>query len=543
MARKANQAIIGAFVLGAVLLAVAGVVVLGGGRFFHHTQTLVAYFDGSLEGLDIGAPVTFNGVKIGSVTDVRVVIDPRDASIRTPVFFKIDARRLHDGGGGRITLQGDFPRLELLIEHGLRARLELQSLVTGQLVVALNFYPNTPLRLTGLSKRYPEMPTIPSSFDRLTRTLEKLPIETLVAETLRTMRSIGALVSAPEVKSALGKLDQVLSDVDGLVRDVNRQIDPLITTLDKTAVATRTTMAETQAALARLTPAASAVIADHQALAQDARKLVAHADARIESLSASVQTTLADAQSVLGEDSPVRYDLADALQEMTKAARSLRTLADYLDQHPEAPGRASMRPSLAGSVVITPAIAVALLALAGCGTSPATRFYVLTPVAANDGDPSPVSDVMTIGIRSVELPEELDRPQIVTRTGANTVHIAEFDRWPASLRDSVMQLIGGNLAILLPGDRVAVYPWTPGTLVDREVIVEVTRFDGQLGGQCALHARWKVLARKGAPSAVYGQSTLSEASGRDYAALVAAQSRLLGALSAEIASAIRNGAR
>src|SRR5204862_8071890 len=86
---KASQAVIGAFVLGAVLLAVGGVVVLSGDRLFRDTQTVVAYFDGSLEGLDIGAPVTFNGVKIGSVTDLKVVIDPRDESIRTPVFFKI----------------------------------------------------------------------------------------------------------------------------------------------------------------------------------------------------------------------------------------------------------------------------------------------------------------------------------------------------------------------------------------------------------------------------------------------------------------------
>jgi uncharacterized lipoprotein YmbA len=98
-----------------------------------------------------------------------------------------------------------------------------------------------------------------------------------------------------------------------------------------------------------------------------------------------------------------------------------------------------------------------------------------------------------------------------------------------------------NLASLLRGHQVAVYPWTPGTSVDREVIVDVIRFDGQLDGQCMLQARWKVLARTATPSAIYGQSTLSEASGRDYASLMAAQSRLLGALSAQIATAIRNG--
>jgi paraquat-inducible protein B len=102
MGRKANQAMIGAFVVGAVLLAVAGAVLLSGNRFFRHTQTVVAYFDGSLKGLDIGAPVTLNGVNIGSVTDVKVVIDPQNASIRTPVFFKIDTGRLRDGNGARV---------------------------------------------------------------------------------------------------------------------------------------------------------------------------------------------------------------------------------------------------------------------------------------------------------------------------------------------------------------------------------------------------------------------------------------------------------
>ena len=189
-------------------------------------------------------------------------------------------------------------------------------------------------------------------------------------------------------------------------------------------------------------------------------------------------------------------------------------------------------------------LGLALLGLAACAASPVTRFYVLTPVAVDGvqgSRVSPVSGGMTIGIRAVELPEELDRPQIVTRTGTNTVHLAEFDRWSAPLRDSVRQVIGDNLTILLPADRVERYPWTPGTALDREVIVEVTRFDGELGGQCTLNARWKVLTRTAPTSALYGHSMLSEAAGGDYAALVATQSRLLGALSAEIARAIRTG--
>ena len=329
--------------LGAVLLAVAGVVVLTGDRLFRHTQTLVAYFEGSLGGLDVGAPVTFNGVKIGSVTNLAVVIDPDDGSIRTPVIFTIDAARLRDGNGTKLAGGKELPKLDTLIARGLRARLELQSLVTGQLVVALNFFPATPIRLLGLSKHHQEMPTIPSSFDTLTRTLESLPLETLVAQTTRTMRSLEALATAPEVRSALGRLDRVLSDVDGVVRDVRGRIDPLVTTVQGTAVAAQTTMADAQktmaemrSAIAQLTPPVGAAIADYQALAQDGRKLVARLDAQVDTLSTSLQTALADAHGVLGDDSPVRYVLANALQEMTKVARSLRALADDLDRHPEA---------------------------------------------------------------------------------------------------------------------------------------------------------------------------------------------------------------
>jgi uncharacterized lipoprotein YmbA len=98
----------------------------------------------------------------------------------------------------------------------------------------------------------------------------------------------------------------------------------------------------------------------------------------------------------------------------------------------------------------------------------------LTPVTLDAIEPAPVADGSTIGVRSIELPDELDRPPIVTRTGPNTVHFAEFDRWSGSLRSSARQLIAANLATLLPGDRVEVYPWTPGTSVDRQIIVEIT---------------------------------------------------------------------
>ena len=200
-----------------------------------------------------------------------------------------------------------------------------------------------------------------------------------------------------------------------------------------------------------------------------------------------------------------------------------------------------MKRRVARRTVMAVAAGLAVAALGGCGTSPATRLYMLAPVAESRGNPVSLSDAIVIGVRSVTLPDELDRPEIVTRTGPNTVQLAEFDQWSAPLRDSVMRVIGEDLAVLLSGDRVAVYPWPPGISVDRELVVQVTRFDGQLGGRCVLHAEWQMLTRRATRSVISGRSTLHDACGPDYAAFAAAHSRLLARLSAEIASAIRDG--
>src|SRR5215831_9717542 len=133
MARKAKPALIGAFVLGAIVLAVVGLIIFGGGKFFTQRQVFVAYFDESVNGLTIGAPVTFNGVKIGSVTDIKVVVDRDEVKGWTPVFFEVEADRFEDRAGHRIKFEPGAPILKHLIDRGMRAQLETQSFVTGQL--------------------------------------------------------------------------------------------------------------------------------------------------------------------------------------------------------------------------------------------------------------------------------------------------------------------------------------------------------------------------------------------------------------------------
>jgi len=182
---------------------------------------------------------------------------------------------------------------------------------------------------------------------------------------------------------------------------------------------------------------------------------------------------------------------------------------------------------------------LAAAAVAGCSSAPATRFYLLAPLPASEkprddyGGPAPV-----VGLRPVTLPEELDRPQIVTRVGSTQLEMAEFDRWAAPLRDNFPRVLADDLAILVPAERVLLFSWSRETPIDYEVTVAVTRFEGAQGGDCWLAADWTSARRSEKEASTAGSSRHTEWAGGSYAELVAAQSRLVGALGRDIAAAL-----
>ncbi len=188
--------------------------------------------------------------------------------------------------------------------------------------------------------------------------------------------------------------------------------------------------------------------------------------------------------------------------------------------------------------------AAILVLLAGCATSRDTRFYVLTPLPAAER-PGGVSATRppAIGLRPVELPEYLDRPQIVTRAGENALQLAEFDRWGAPLQENLTRVLAENISALVPADRVAVFPWMKETPIEYEITVEVARLDGALGASCSLVAHWAIAGRGGKDSLAAGKSSHTESAGDSYATLVAAHSRLVGALGRDIATALKGVAR
>jgi paraquat-inducible protein B len=338
MSKQANKTLIGGFVLGAVALVVAVVLVFGSGRFLTERLTYVLHFEGSVKGLNIGSPVLFRGVKVGTVKNIRIQAESDLVSILIPVLIDLEPKRF----GNPRRAEDPEANLQRLIKAGLRARLELQSLVTGQLMVELDFHPDTPIKLVDETE-YPEIPTIQSGMQELAKTIEKLPLDQLANKLTSAVAGLEKAVNSPEVAESIVNLNKTLKETKRLVRNVNSRIEPLASSLEETI--------KDYGKLARdvdeqVKPLASGV----DKVLKDTRKLVRNIDGQVTPLLSSVNNTakLADdalvqaektlkaIEGLAGKDSAVVFELKKMMRELSAAARSIRNWASYLERHPEA---------------------------------------------------------------------------------------------------------------------------------------------------------------------------------------------------------------
>jgi phospholipid/cholesterol/gamma-HCH transport system substrate-binding protein len=308
MAKQANRMMIGGFVVLAVIIMAASLVVFGSGKFFQKTLKFVLYFDESVKGLSVGAPVLFQGVQIGSVTSIVIQADLANMTTRIPVIIELMPDEWQVRGGER-NVRKNFP---LLIAKGLRAQLVMQSFITGQLMIQLDFFPGTPVNLKNISKEYVEIPTIPSTGEQLARALGKLDLTGLEKHLDSTLAGIAKVVNNPDLTASIGALKGALQDASKLLTRVDQQVDPLANGLEKTA--------------------------------KDFSKLANNVDSRVGGVATGLDQTMASAKGTLSEDSPLMVNLQDTLKEISAASRSLRQLSDYLDQHPEALIRGKGKP-------------------------------------------------------------------------------------------------------------------------------------------------------------------------------------------------------
>ena len=179
--------------------------------------------------------------------------------------------------------------------------------------------------------------------------------------------------------------------------------------------------------------------------------------------------------------------------------------------------------------------------MAGCATNtPPSSFYILSSLYSSDAGFSPAADGLTIGFGPLDLPDHLDRPQIVTRDNPNQLVIDEFHRWGGELNSDVKRVMAQNLSYLLNSDRVQIYPWPARTRIDYQVRFSLMRLDGVLGRYARVRARWQILAGEDGEELTSGMSIREEpVGGPGYRQLVAAQSRALAAVAGDISDRLK----
>jgi phospholipid/cholesterol/gamma-HCH transport system substrate-binding protein len=314
MARQPSKTLIGAFVVGAVALATVGIIVFGSGRFFQKRVTCVMYFSGSITGLSIGSPVEFRGVKVGEVTKIAAVLDPKTVSITIPVYVEIDPKSLIVlGNEDASKLFSTNRAYDPLMEKGLKAQLDIESFVTGKLYINMDFFPERPAKLFGLDPRYPEIPTIPSLKEEILHTLQKLP-----EKIIEVADGVARLVNSPAAQDSL-------RDLDGLIRSVATQIGPLMASVRTTSDAARGAFRQGEKTLAMREGASAEMAASFT-------DMMKKASASLD----QINSTLGTYQKLAEPSGNLGRDLTRTLEEVDAAARSVRTLTDYLELHPEA---------------------------------------------------------------------------------------------------------------------------------------------------------------------------------------------------------------
>ncbi|KPK26586.1 MAG: hypothetical protein AMJ61_08475 [Desulfobacterales bacterium SG8_35_2] len=333
MSKEVNRIAIGGFVVGGIGLAVLAILVFGSGKFFQQKSLHVLFFEGSVKGLSVGSPVKFRGVDIGMVRNIQLTINPDDLEFFVPVYVEIFRNRISILGGGQLEKFDDDESIDTLVnDMGLRGQLQMQSLLTGQLFINYDFYPETPIRKVGLEKKVYEVPTIPTTLQMLTDTLEqivddirKANFQELIDNIAQTARGANELVNSQDLQESAANLNSALKDMQKFVKEADKLAVKLNSRVDSIADNVESTM-------------------------DDTRKMVNNIDNRVAPLAADVESTLAavqssfqkaesllgEAEKMISENSQLRREILVTLESMTDASRSLQDLTDYLQRHPEA---------------------------------------------------------------------------------------------------------------------------------------------------------------------------------------------------------------
>ncbi len=368
MKKEPNKTLIGAFVVLALALTVGAVAIFGSGSFLSEKNTYVLYFKNSVKGLNIGSPVVLGGVKIGAVKEIRIHADSSQQNIFSiPVYIEIKKESIMVPGEAD-AWEGLEKNLDFFIHQGLRAQLETQSIVTGQLLVSLDFYPSTPAVLHRGPSNFPEIPTIQSDIEAFAQKIKQVPIQDIFAKLHAIIGSLETTLNSEKMSRLTETLTRALEGISHLTENVNQALPDMTRSIETTISDTRHMIHNSNDQIIAMGDHVNTTLSDIQSLVKTADQQVNHMgrtmdatvskaenvlttlDKEIRPLSGSLQKTALDLQHTASQasatlrgveeithpDSIVMNRLNRTLEELSDAARAFRILMEYLEKHPEA---------------------------------------------------------------------------------------------------------------------------------------------------------------------------------------------------------------
>jgi paraquat-inducible protein B len=325
MSKQSSPTVIGAFVVGAVVLIATAFALFGGAQIFATKNRYVAVFSEPTNGLRVGANVMLNGVRIGYVSDIDLIIDDVNFETDTQVVLELLNEDIKTKSGDK--LDADFAaRLDhetLIHKAGMRASLQMESFVTGQLNVALQLRPETEAVMRAVDAPYDEIPTVASNVQELLNNLQSWFAD--IQENV-DFRDIGQ-----RLNDVLQALDDLARSED--IRESFAGMNRLINDADMQQLA-----GQVVATLEEMRQASSAANNLFSNAENDVDMLVADLQPVLKRLAGALdeaEQTLAAAKSQLKGDSEQFYQLGTTLDELERAARSVREYFDYMERNPE----------------------------------------------------------------------------------------------------------------------------------------------------------------------------------------------------------------
>lgn len=325
MSQKGNPAIIGLFVIGAVIVLIVTVVTLGNISFDEDRYNCVLYFKGSLHGLNEGSPVTYRGIKIGKVADIAIIFDPEDEDYQTPVYVDIDRENLGRAPGSKDQNKDREEKfIQDMIDKGLRAELKMQSLVTGQLYIDFAFHPETEPHYKGTEGDYLEIPTLPSRMEQLTSTLANLELESLINRAVDALENLNWLLTSESTQKLIDNFYQTFEHLDDLILTTDRNLPRLVDRVQDLTEDFNDLTTEIDKSLEQGRQ-------EFGPFAADLRTTLTNID-RAAAVFAGASENVSQ---MTDRNSRLSYELYNAMKEVRKAADSVRALADLLQRNPE----------------------------------------------------------------------------------------------------------------------------------------------------------------------------------------------------------------